>query len=152
MGRPTAIWMAEHPMFRTRVPAKMLVRVESAMRKRGIDRAGLIIYATETILAERLPESQDGLQRVEIGREDAQAAADALIAKAEEKRRSADVVYGRTKDLGQRTELRREADQLDGLAAWFLEIVDGSDFRVHVIETGMKLPRIRRIQSRDAQA
>ena len=152
MGRPTATWMAEHPMFRTRIPLKMLVRVEAAMRKRGVDRAGLVIYATETILAERLPESQAGLQRVEIDRETAQLAADALIAKAEEKRRSADIVYANTQDLVKRQALRHEANVLDNKAAWFLEIVEGADYREHVIASGMKAPRIRRTQARDAQA
>jgi len=142
-GTPTASWMREHPKFETRIPAKALPRIEAAMRKRGLDRSGLVLYATETILAERLPESQDGLQRVQIDRETAQAAADALIAKAEERRRTADVVYKATQDVLKRQKLRREAHDLDEQAAWFLGIAEGASYRQHVIESGQKAKRHR---------
>ena len=151
-GVPTQRWDSEHPFFRTRVPAKAIPRIEAAMRKRGLDRAGLILFATETILAERLPESQDGLQRVQIDKETAQAAADVLIGKAEELRRTADVVYKATQDMRERQKLRHEAQELDEKAAWFLAIAEGADFRRHVIESGQKPKRHRYIGEPEAQS
>ncbi len=117
--------------------------LERALRKQGWTFADFVRASMERVLSERLPESQDGLQRVQIDRGSAQNAADALIAKAEELRRSAERVYNRRHDLEHRTELRREAEGLDDLAAWFLEIVDGADHRRHVIDAGMKAPRHR---------
>jgi len=142
-GVPTPQWEREHPVFKTRVPAKSVSRIEAAMRKRGLDRSGLVRFATETILAERLPESQDGIQRVQIDRDTAQKAADTLIAKAEELRRSADVVYASTQDLLKRRELRQQATDLDEAAAWFLGIAEGASYRQHVIESGQKAKRHR---------
>ena len=147
----TPEWLRQPPKFETRVPARSLPRIEAALRKRGLNKSGLVLYAVENILSERLPESQDGLQRVQINREIAKAAADALIARAEEKRRAADIVYAETSDFLKRAKLRKEAARLDEQAAWFLEIVEGARYRRHVIASGRKAPRHRYKDTAEAQ-
>lgn len=151
--------MATRPYFQGRrhfgiyLNERETKEMERALRKRGLSFAAFVRASMEHALAERLPDpSKDGIQRVEIDAQSAQSAADALVDKAEELRRSADRVYVRRRDLEVRTELRSEADDLDGLAAWFLEIVKGADLRIHLVESGKKTLRVRRAYRRESQS
>lgn len=126
--------------------------LDRVLMKRGESFAEWVRAMKNKCLSERLPESQAGDMRVQIDKERAQRLANYAFKEGNRLRESADDAYETGQDLIQRKTLRKKAATADDDGAWCAAIVEGAEYREHVIASGQKAPRIRRTQPREDQA
>lgn len=152
MSRLTARWLGERVQIHAFLTKKKKERLDAVLRRHGIGFTEFLNIVIDEKTAERKPESQDGMMRVQIDRDKAQLLADDAFKEAQRLRESADDAYRTKESLEQRRTLRAEAAKHDEAAAWCMEIVDGAEYRQNLIASGQAVPRFRRAYTSDSQS
>ncbi|MHB1803182.1 MAG: hypothetical protein ACYCU5_16295 [Actinomycetes bacterium] len=116
--------------------------MEKVLTQYGIGFSDWVRQMKDRCLAERLPESQGGLNK-DLPPEMCRMVADLMMMTAGVRRIEADRWYAQTANYQKRQEMRREAEEIEHWADFFLRCTEEIERRQHLLDSGLRKPRHR---------